>query len=40
MPKLRKKGESGDLYARMLITVPTNMNDEQRALVEQLRDSL
>jgi curved DNA-binding protein len=40
MPKLRKKGESGDLYARMLITVPTNLNDEQRALVEQLRASL
>jgi curved DNA-binding protein len=40
MPRLRRKGEFGDLYARMLITVPTNLNDEQRALVERLRDSL
>jgi curved DNA-binding protein len=40
MPRLRKKGEFGDLYARMLITVPSNLNDEQRELVERLRDSL
>jgi DnaJ-class molecular chaperone len=39
MPRLRKPGEFGDLYARMLITVPTNLTDEQRALVERLRDS-
>jgi curved DNA-binding protein len=40
MPVMRKSGEFGDLYARILITVPTNLNDEQKALVEQLRDSL
>jgi curved DNA-binding protein len=40
MPRLRKPGEYGDLYARTLITVPTNLTDEQRALVERLRDSM
>lgn len=37
MPIARQKGEYGDLYARMLITVPTGLNDDQRRLVEQLR---
>ncbi len=40
MPKLRSKGEFGDLHARMMITVPSNLTDEQRALIEQLRDSV
>jgi curved DNA-binding protein len=40
MPILRKAGEFGDLYARVLITVPASLTDEQKALVEQLRDSL
>lgn len=40
MPILRKKGKHGDLYARVLITVPENLTDAQRALVEQLRDSM
>ncbi|GAB5492884.1 MAG: DnaJ C-terminal domain-containing protein [Phototrophicaceae bacterium] len=40
MPILRKKGKHGDLYARVLITVPTKLNDKQRQLAEQLRDSL
>ncbi len=40
MPNRRKKGEFGDLYARILITVPEKLSDEQKALVEQLRDSL
>jgi len=40
MPIIRKSGEFGDLYARILITVPTHLTDEQKALVEQLRDSL
>lgn len=40
MPVMRKKGEYGDLYARVLITVPGNLNDEQRQLAQQLRDSL
>lgn len=40
MPKLRKKGEFGDLYARVLITVPSNLDEHQRRLVEELRDSM
>ncbi|MBZ0290908.1 MAG: DnaJ domain-containing protein [Anaerolineae bacterium] len=40
MPVIRKKDEFGDLYARILITVPDKLNDQQKALVEQLRDSL
>lgn len=40
MPRLKQKDEYGNLYARILITVPQHLNDEQRKLVEQLRDSL
>ncbi|MBI5667403.1 MAG: J domain-containing protein [Chloroflexi bacterium] len=40
MPVLRKANEYGNLYARVLITVPEHLNTEQRALVERLRDSL
>jgi curved DNA-binding protein len=40
MPILRKKGQFGDLFARMLITVPTNLNDEQRRLIEELQATL
>ncbi|MEO8607846.1 MAG: DnaJ C-terminal domain-containing protein [Chloroflexota bacterium] len=40
MPVIRKKDTFGDLYARILITVPDKLNDQQKALVEQLRDSL
>jgi curved DNA-binding protein len=40
MPVIRKSGEFGNLYARILITVPTKLTDEQIALVEQLRTSL
>ena len=40
MPRLRQPGEFGDLLARVLITVPTQLNAEQRRLAEQLRDSL
>jgi curved DNA-binding protein len=39
MPIIRKQGEYGDLYARILITVP-QLTDEQKALVEQLRNAL
>lgn len=40
MPVLRQREQYGDLYARVLISIPTNLTDEQRALVEKLRDSL
>lgn len=40
MPRLKQKGEFGNLYARVLVTVPEHLTDEQRQLVEQLRDSL
>jgi curved DNA-binding protein len=40
MPIMRKQDARGDLYARMLITVPANLTEDQKALVEQLRDSL
>ncbi len=37
MPKLRQPDQFGDLYARILISVPEHLTDQQRALVEQLR---
>lgn len=40
MPILRQKDAYGDLYARILVTVPTNLNAEQLEWVERLRDSL
>ncbi len=40
MPKLRKGNEFGDLYARVMITVPTQLDAEQRKRAEALRDSL
>jgi curved DNA-binding protein len=39
MPLLRKPGEFGDLYARILITVPIALTEKQQALVEHLRQS-
>lgn len=40
MPKLRNKDTFGDLYARILITVPEKLTADQRAAVEALRDTL
>ncbi|MBK8021593.1 MAG: J domain-containing protein [Chloroflexi bacterium] len=40
MPVLNKPDSFGDLYARLLITVPENLTADQRALVEKLRASL
>ncbi len=40
MPIMRKKGKHGDLYARVVITVPEKLTDKQRELAQQLRDSL
>ncbi|MEP7288250.1 MAG: J domain-containing protein [Chloroflexota bacterium] len=36
MPRLRQPDQRGDLYARVLIQVPTTLTDEERALFEQL----
>lgn len=40
MPQLKNPNEHGNLYVRILVTVPTNLSQEQRALAQQLRDSL
>ena len=40
MPKRDKEDQFGNLYARVLITVPESLNDEQRDLVEQLRETI
>jgi DnaJ-class molecular chaperone len=36
MPKLNAKGEHGDLYLRVMLTVPQNLSDEDRAAIEKL----
>ena len=36
MPKLRKTGEHGDLYARLQINLPQNLTDSERELFQQL----
>ena len=40
MPKLRQANDYGDLYGRVVITVPTQLDADQRELAEALRDSL
>jgi curved DNA-binding protein len=37
MPDLRKKGERGDLLAKIAIQLPTELSEEEQALFEQLR---
>jgi len=37
MPVMNKPENHGDLYARILITVPENLTDDQRRLIEELR---
>ena len=37
MPVLGHKDQHGDLYARVLVSVPEHLSDTQRELVEQLR---
>jgi curved DNA-binding protein len=39
MPLLNQAHQHGDLYARILITVPEQLTDNQRSLIEQLRAS-
>lgn len=36
MPRLRQPDQKGDLYARVLVQVPTNLSDEERTLFQQL----
>lgn len=40
MPKPNQPKSHGNLYARVLISVPERLNDKQRQLVEQLRASM
>jgi curved DNA-binding protein len=40
MPIVKKSGEFGDLFARVMITIPENLTAEQRELVEKLRTSV
>lgn len=40
MPKLRGGDQHGDLFARVTITLPAQLDPEQRKLAEALRDSL
>lgn len=38
MPKLRNPDQRGDLYAEVVVKVPTSLTPEERRLFEQLRD--
>jgi len=40
MPKLRQSDAHGNLYARIVITVPRQLDEQQQQLAEALRDSL
>ncbi|MFO8011438.1 MAG: DnaJ C-terminal domain-containing protein [Dehalococcoidia bacterium] len=37
MPKLNKKGERGDLFAKVRIVLPTNLTERERKLFEELK---
>jgi len=37
MPRLKVPNEFGDLYAKIDIRLPTDLNPKQRALFEELR---
>jgi DnaJ-class molecular chaperone len=37
MPHLREPEERGDLYARVDVRLPTDLNSRQRELFEELR---
>lgn len=37
MPNMRQKDQAGDLYARILITVPAALTPEQQAAIESIR---
>ena len=37
MPKLKEKGEHGDLYAKVDVRLPTDLTPRQRELLEEMR---
>jgi curved DNA-binding protein len=39
MPSLRKKGEYGNLYARVDVRLPTQLTERQRALLKEMRQA-
>jgi curved DNA-binding protein len=39
MPRLREKGEHGDLYARVDVRLPTELTERQRELLEEMRSA-
>lgn len=39
MPKLREKGEYGDLYVKIAVQLPTDLTPRQRELIEELRQA-
>ena len=38
-PVYKKEGEYGDLYAEVLVKLPTNLSEEQKKIIQQLADS-
>ena len=39
MPKLNQKGARGDLFARIRVSLPKNLNDRQKELFKKLREN-
>jgi DnaJ-class molecular chaperone len=39
MPRLRRKGEHGDLYVTVNVQLPTELTPRQRELLEQMRQA-
>ena len=39
MPKLNQKGARGDLFARIHVSLPRNLNTRQTELFKKLRDN-
>ncbi len=40
MPKLSSASEKGDLYLRVMVTVPTQLSDEQRRQIEKIAPTI
>jgi len=38
MPKLRDPNLRGDLYAKIQVALPKNLNQEEKRLIQQLKD--